>query len=94
MLNHARFSVWLGGTSLDCDVFRGAVIRSQELESRSQEVVGVSAKREWANGRMGETGESAKRGVPLERYLNWELPRVEPFRQCYRLPTTFRAVTE
>jgi hypothetical protein len=83
MLNHARFSVWLGGTSLDCDVFRGAVIGSQELESRSQEVVGVSAKREWA-----------KRGVPLERYLNWELPRVEPFRQCYRLPTTFRAVTE
>jgi hypothetical protein len=47
------------------------VIGSQELESRSQEVVGVSAKREWANGRMGETakrrngqtGERAKRGV-------------------------------
>ena len=61
MLNHARFSVWLGGTSLDCDVFRGAVIRSQELESRSQEVVGVSAKREWAkrrNRRVGETASS------------------------------------
>jgi hypothetical protein len=39
----------------------GAVIRSQELESRSQEVVGVSAKREWAkrrNRRVGETASS------------------------------------
>jgi hypothetical protein len=51
MLNHARFSVCLGGTSIGCDVSGGG---DKQPGARIQEPGGLGRIGERANGRIGD----------------------------------------